>query len=75
MPIMVKEALALKFALSSLRSLITAKRIKAFIDCKPVTFAWLNQGSNNVDLNRILKDIFQITLLSNCLLELQYVNT
>ena len=75
MPIMVKEALALKFALCSLRSLITAKRIKAFIDFKPVIFAWLNQGSHNADLNRILKDIFQITLSSNCLLELEYVNT
>ena len=38
-------------------------------------FAWLNQGSHNADLNTILKDIFQITLSSNFLLELEYVNT
>ena len=72
-PIMVKEALALKNALNSLGTVLTGKRIMAFVDNKSVVFAWSNQTSRNSQLNTVLKEIFQFTLQYNCALEVTYI--
>jgi hypothetical protein len=74
-PIMIKEALALKNALSSYGSQIKNKRIETKVDNQAVVFAWKNQYSKNGILNSILKDIFQITIQNNCYLNLSYIRT
>jgi hypothetical protein len=74
-PIMIKEVLALKNALFSYGSQIKNKRIEAKVDNQAVVFAWKNQYSKNGILNYILKDIFQITIQSNCYLNLSYIRT
>ena len=73
LPIMVKEALALKNALGSLNTQLIGKRIMAFVDNKSVVFAWTNQTSHNAHLNQVLKEIFQLTLQLNCSLDVTYV--
>ena len=70
---MLKEALALKNALTSLGSVIAGKRIKAFVDNKAVYFGWLQQKSRSADLNIIMKEILQFTLQLNFSLEITFV--
>ena len=73
LPIMLKEALALKNALICFRTEISGKRVKALVDNKSVCFAWSNQTSRNSHLNRVLKDIFTLTLELNCSLDIVYI--
>ena len=73
LPIMVKEALALKNALKSLGTKLIGQRIRALVDNNSVVFAWTNQTSRNSQLNAVLKEIFQLTLQHSCSLELTYV--
>ena len=72
---MIKEALALKNALSSYGSQIKNKRIEAKVDNQAVVFAWKNQYSKNGILSSILKNIFQLTIQNNCYLNLSYIRT
>lgn len=73
LPIMLKEALALKNTLLSLGDRLRNKRIQAFVDSKAVCGAWSNQYSKSPELNVILKDIFQIIFSLNCTLTLTYI--
>jgi hypothetical protein len=75
LPIMIKEALALKHCLLSLQECIKNKRIVAKVDNQAVVFAWQNQYSKNSDLSKIMKDIFHILLENNFSLSLTYVHT
>lgn len=73
--IMIKEALALKNAIISLGEKLGNSRIMARVDNKALVFAWNNQYGKNDELNKILKDIFQLTFNSNINLSVSYVHT
>ena len=73
--IMLKEALALKNALSCLQGNIRGKRILAHVDNQNVVHAWEKQYSKNEDLNLIMKDIFQIVFAAKCSLAVTYIST
>lgn len=73
--IMIKEALALKNAIISLGEKVKNSRIDAKVDNKALVFAWNNQYSKNEELNKILKDIFQLTFNLNINLSVSYVHT
>ena len=73
LPIMVKEALALRNALLSLGSKLEGKRVHAQVDNKAVVHAWENQYSKSPDLNVVLKEIFQINFRLKCSLSLTFV--
>ncbi|CAC5421775.1 unnamed protein product [Mytilus coruscus] len=75
LPIMIKEALALKNALVCIKTLIINKRVTTEVDNKAVVYAWNNQYSKNNLINEIMKDIFQITFQQNCNLSLSYIHT
>lgn len=75
LPIMLKEALALKNALLCLAEKIKGQRILAQVDNKAVVYAWENQYSKCSALNVIMKDIFQIIFSSKCSLSLSYIPT
>ncbi|MES9879789.1 MAG: reverse transcriptase domain-containing protein, partial [Sedimenticola sp.] len=75
LPIMIKEALALQYALSSLGSLISNKRVSAQVDNMALMYAWQNQYSKNAELNDILKVIFKLIFENNSSLSLSYIST
>ncbi|XP_071175761.1 uncharacterized protein [Mytilus edulis] len=75
LPIMVKEALALKNALICIKTLIINKRVTAEVDNQAVVYAWNNQYSKNNLINEIMKEIFQLTFQQNCNLSLSYIHT
>ncbi|CAG2188282.1 unnamed protein product [Mytilus edulis] len=75
LPIMIKEALALKNALICIKTLIINKRVTAEVDNQAVVYAWNNQYSKNNLINEIMKEIFQLTFQQNCNLSLSYIHT
>ncbi len=75
LPIMVKEALALLYALGSLGSCISNKRISAQVDNMALIHAWEGQYSKNSDLNKALKSIFKVVFQNNALLTLTYISS
>ncbi|CAG2243374.1 unnamed protein product [Mytilus edulis] len=75
LPIMIKEALALKNALICIKTLIMNKRVTAEVDNQAVVYAWNNQYSKNNLINEIMKEIFQLTFQQNCNLSLSYIHT
>ncbi|CAG2189798.1 unnamed protein product [Mytilus edulis] len=75
LPIMIKEALALKNALICIKTLIMNKRVTAEVDNQAVVYAWNNQYSKNNVINEIMKEIFQLTFQQNCNLSLSYIHT
>ena len=75
LPIMIKEALALKNTLLSLGDKIANKRLHAQCDNQAVVFSWERQYSKCAELNAIFKDIFHIIFKLKCSLTLVYVGT
>ena len=75
LPIMIKEALALKNTLLSLGEKIANKRLHAQCDNQAVVFSWERQYSKCPELNAIFKEIFQIIFKQKCSLTLVYVGT
>ncbi len=63
---MVKEVLALVYALGSLGSCISNKRISAQVDNMALIHAWEGQYSKNADLNKALKSNFQGGVSEQC---------
>ncbi|VDI71078.1 Hypothetical predicted protein [Mytilus galloprovincialis] len=62
LPIMIKEALALKNALICIKTLIMNKRVTAEVDNQAVVYAWNNQYSKNNLINEIMKRNFSVNV-------------
>ena len=72
-PIMVLDAQALYNVLFSFRNYIKGNRVDVGIDSQVLLHSWNNEGSRSSDLNRVLKQIFQLTLDLDMCLNLYYV--
>ena len=73
--IVAKETLALANALDSFSSTIANSRIDVFVDNIALIHAWNSQGARSHKLSDALKAIFQVTIASNCVLNLIYVQS
>ncbi|CAC5370047.1 unnamed protein product [Mytilus coruscus] len=73
LPIMVLEAKALLNVLRSIREDIKGSRVDANVDNQALIGAWNNEGSKSMILNSTLKDIFQLTLDLDVMLNLHFV--
>ncbi|CAC5395697.1 unnamed protein product [Mytilus coruscus] len=73
LPIMVLEAKALLNVLRSIREDIQGSRVDANVDNQALIGAWNNEGSKSMILNSTLKDIFQLTLDLDVMLNLHFV--
>ena len=73
LPNMVLEAFALRSVLQSLSQHLKACRVDVQVDNMPLIAAWNNEGSRSSQLNSALKDIFQLTLDTDLVLNLIYV--
>lgn len=72
-PIMVQEAKALLFVLKSTKDRIKCNRVDTNVDNQALISAWNNEGSKFTALNQVLKEIFQLTLDLDMVLNLHYV--
>lgn len=72
-PIMVQEAKALLFVLKSIKDRIKGNRVDTNVDNQALISAWNNEGSKSTALNQVLKEIFQLTLDLDMVLNLHYV--
>ncbi|VDI70479.1 Hypothetical predicted protein [Mytilus galloprovincialis] len=73
LPIMVLEAKALLYVLRSIREDIKGSRVDANVDNQALIGAWNNEGSKSMMLNSTLKEIFQLTLDLDVMLNLHFV--
>ena len=73
LPIMVLEAKALLNVLNSIRESIRRCRVDAHVDNQALIGAWNNEGSKSRMLNSTLKELFQLTLDLDIILNLHYV--
>lgn len=74
-PIHQKEATAVLKALQSLRLDVQDHRVDLFVDNMAVVCAWENQGSRDVQLSAIMKEIFQMVCVLNVDLKMHYVES
>lgn len=72
-PIHLKETDALIKALTSLKGKIENHRIDAYVDNKALIDSWNNGGGRDVNLNDLLKRLFEITKLYNLDLKLHFL--
>lgn len=73
LPIIVKEALALLFVLRRVAHLVSNARVDCFVDNAPLIACWNKDGSRNARINRVLKEIFHLTLSANLQVILHFV--
>ena len=74
-PIHVKEANALLQSLLSVRNRIINTRVDVFCDNLAVVKAWNNQGGKDPSLNKVLKEIFELSKSVNMNLRLLYISS
>lgn len=74
-PIHVKEANALLQSLLSVRNRIIDTRVDVFCDNLAVVKAWNNQGGKDPSLNKVLKEIFELSKSVNMDLRLLYISS
>ena len=72
-PIVIKEALALQYALSAAAQSLRNCRVDAQTDSLPLSQAWHKQGGKSIQLNAVIKSIFEMSLHFNIALSLYYV--
>ncbi|WAR14863.1 hypothetical protein MAR_004968 [Mya arenaria] len=72
-PIMILEGLALIKVLRAVRLRIASHRVDAKIDNKVLLHAWVNQGCKSHEMNLVIKDLFQLTIDYDIILNMQYV--
>ena len=72
-PIHVKEAHALLKTLQAISKEIADARVDAMVDNTAVVHAWTREGSKDVNLNAILKQMSALMISLNCDLHLTYI--
>lgn len=73
LPIVVLEAKALANVLKAVKEVIKGHRVDANVDNQALIGAWNNEGSRSPLLNSVLKEIFQLTLELDIVLNLSFV--
>ena len=73
LPIMVLETYALLNVLKAFTEYLRSSRVDANVDNSNLIAAWNNEGCRSLDLNRVIKDIFSVTLEADTMLNLSYV--
>ena len=72
-PIHIKEGLALVNTLKALSTSVMDHRVDAFVDNMALVSAWHGQGGRNSQLTDVIKELFQVTMVSNIDLKIAYV--
>ena len=72
-PIVIREALALRHALSAWGDTLENSRVDAHVDSLPVVQAWRSQGGKSGQLSAIIKSIYEVALKFNVALSLTHV--
>ncbi|KAK3106944.1 hypothetical protein FSP39_003582 [Pinctada imbricata] len=72
-PIHIKEAQALIKTLTALEGSICNHRVDAFVKNKALVSVWERQGRKDPSLNRVIKELYEITLRNNVDLHLVYI--
>lgn len=72
-PIVIKEALAILYALRALRDKISNSRVDCRSDNLSVIQAWNHQGCKNKQLSDVIKEIYEVSLGFNIILVLSFV--
>ena len=72
-PIHIKEAHAIVKALTSMEEVIKNHRVDVFVDNKAVVSVWERQGRKDPSLNRVVKDLYEVTFRNNVDLHLVYI--
>lgn len=69
----LKEASALYCALMAVQDTLKNHRVDAYVDNTALVRVWENQGRKDISLNRIVKDLYQVTYINNIDLRLHYI--
>lgn len=72
-PIHLKEASALYCALMAVQDTLKNHRVDAYVDNTALVRVWENHGRKAISLNRIVKDLYQVTYINNIDLRLHYI--
>lgn len=72
-PIHLKEASALYCALMAVQDTLKNHRVDAYVDNTALVKVWENHGRKAISLNRIVKDLYQVTYINNIDLILHYI--
>jgi hypothetical protein len=72
-PIHVKEADALVRTLQAIQDKMRNRRVDAYVDNMAVVSVWERQGRRDPVLNRVVKELYQVTYVNNIDLKLVYV--
>ena len=70
-----KEALAVLFALQSLESAISRRRVDVFVDNEGLAHAWAGLRSKSAELAGVLQSLFLLTIDLRISLKLHWIST
>ena len=72
-PIHLKEASALCNTLLAVQESLRDHMVDAYVDNMALVSAWENQGRKDACLNRVVKNLYQVTYVNNIDLKLHYI--
>lgn len=72
-PIHLKKVSALYCALMAVQDTLKNHRVYAYVDSTALGRVWENQRRKAISLNRIVKDLYQVTYINNIDLRLHYI--
>lgn len=72
-PLNLKEASALYCALMTVQDTLKNHRVDAYVGNTGFVRVFIKSGENDISLNRIVKDLYQVTYIKNIDLRLHYI--